>query len=640
MAIGEVLLGSGVSAVIGKLTEHYVQRPGALSKKVVKENIEPHIRSVYTKCSKVKTLLNPNRPTDFLAIYNDQRFRCGKLEIDQFGLVERCRSANSRTIVSGTGGSGKSMFLKYLWISFFESSDGRIPIFVELRNINSFHTENIEAYLHYTINQGEAHISDQKFRSRLKQGDFLFILDGFDEVNSNKKDSVKRQILDISNNYPNCSVIISSRPEEGLVSWSAFDIFEVCNLSKDEAKNLVLKAEFDEAITIEFAKKLEDDFYDRFSTFLSNPLLCSIMLLTYSYNLDLPSKMHLFYDQAFNALYRRHDSYKDGGYEREFSCDIAEDEFRKIFAYFCLISYNEQKFEFTDAEIKEYLNKAISVVGSSVNSESYLRDVCSSVCLIIKDGLIYTFSHRSFQEYFSAYAICYYSIDSVEEVLVKFAARKNDQVLSLVFDMKPNVLREKYIIPVADRYRGCLGKIAREETVKRFAEAINIDIHGRRPRESTLQSHEKSRGRPYAFSGYHSGELSDLLAALMALDKTFFEEQARVGGKSHSWVAGDERFLRRWLGRPSAKDSSLEMTVSLSDRGWRFVVTEQIASPSGKRQLPVSRVLNTDDVLAEFKETGVYRYIVASMKAVAFHVEALKEERERERQALSQALKL
>jgi hypothetical protein len=41
-------------------------------------------------------------------------------------------------VISGNAGSGKSMFMRYLFVALCEKGYGRIPLFVELRNLNSF----------------------------------------------------------------------------------------------------------------------------------------------------------------------------------------------------------------------------------------------------------------------------------------------------------------------------------------------------------------------------------------------------------------------------------------------------------------------------------------------------------------------
>ena len=65
-------------------------------------------------------------------------------------------------------------------------------------------------------------------------------------------------------------------------------------------------------------------------SFASNPLLLNIMLLTYDNYADIPEKLHLFYSNAFETLYIKHDATK-GGYKREFKTKLSSDDFKRVF---------------------------------------------------------------------------------------------------------------------------------------------------------------------------------------------------------------------------------------------------------------------------------------------------------------------
>jgi hypothetical protein len=161
----------------------------------LKSNITPHINATFSKCSVIKTLLNPQWPANFLAIYATQRFNVSEKHFDHYGMVDYIKKEAKNLILTGTGGSGKSMFTRYLWLSLFVDSDGKIPLFIELRNINNISFENIVSYIHYSISQGEASLGEKDYRDYLKNGDFILILDGFDEVLNHKKDVIQSQIM-------------------------------------------------------------------------------------------------------------------------------------------------------------------------------------------------------------------------------------------------------------------------------------------------------------------------------------------------------------------------------------------------------------------------------------------------------------
>jgi Cdc6-like AAA superfamily ATPase len=163
MAASETLLSSlilkGSSELVTMLVKAYAKRIAESNIENVsklKSNIIPHIDATFNKCKTIKTLLNPQTPADFLAIYATQRFQAQNRLFDHYGMVDYVRNKANNIIIAGSGGSGKSMFTRYLWLSLFVHSDGKIPLFIELRNINNINTgnnlnESLLSYIHASI---------------------------------------------------------------------------------------------------------------------------------------------------------------------------------------------------------------------------------------------------------------------------------------------------------------------------------------------------------------------------------------------------------------------------------------------------------------------------------------------------------
>lgn len=164
--------------------------------------------------------------------------------------------------------------------------------------------------------------------------------------------------------------------------------------------DLIGKLEFDKDIKERFINALDENLYERHKSFASNPLLLNIMLLTYDNYAEIPEKLHLFYANAFETLYSKHDATK-AGYRRELKSELSYDSFKKIFSYFCFITYAQAKTEFSYDELVAFLKK-VSINKLTFNIECYIFDLVNSLCVLYKEGLHYKFAHRSFQEYFTA----------------------------------------------------------------------------------------------------------------------------------------------------------------------------------------------------------------------------------------------
>lgn len=115
LATGATVAAATFQATLNKLVADRVSRAFDFgSKDDVKKYIAPHLDATYKKCIRIKTLLNPQTQSDFLEIYSTQRFSLGDSEMDHYGLVDYIRDEPRNIIITGSGGSGKSMFMRYL----------------------------------------------------------------------------------------------------------------------------------------------------------------------------------------------------------------------------------------------------------------------------------------------------------------------------------------------------------------------------------------------------------------------------------------------------------------------------------------------------------------------------------------------
>src|SRR6185437_11261210 len=111
-----------------------------------KLNFSDHFNFSYQRCTKIKTIINGDTPTELLKSYVNLNFSKKKQICDDIDLIERMW-AEKHVVVSGPAGSGKSMFMKYLWLSVFAQPKGKIPIFIELRKFGSIGAEDFITFI-------------------------------------------------------------------------------------------------------------------------------------------------------------------------------------------------------------------------------------------------------------------------------------------------------------------------------------------------------------------------------------------------------------------------------------------------------------------------------------------------------------
>jgi hypothetical protein len=401
------------------------------------------------------------------------------VKIHESGFIEEIET-NKRVVVSGMAGSGKSTFCRSIFLELIENPRGIFPIFIELRHLNSESEKSLFDFVLETLSDIEPTFSKIQLEHSLKLGKVLLIFDGFDEINNDKRDLYEKEIVSIAGRYHNIMIMVSSRPDDRFTSWDEFFCYNILPLDKEKAKSLIAKLNYDRKVKLQFLAALDADLYDKHISFSRNPLLLTMMLLTYEQIAEIPNKIHLFYEQAFLTLFNKHDSLKSLYKIKSFS-GLPLDDFRKLLASFSILSYSDRKYSFTEAGVIIYIEKAIGISGIVTEPQSFLNDLLDSVCIMQRDGLGFTFTHRSFQEYFTAMYLVNMANKNRFEIFDKIAfTNDTDDVIPMIYDVNGDLLEQEWLIPKAEDFVRELSVIpnSKEGELVAFSKVFNgLDIH-------------------------------------------------------------------------------------------------------------------------------------------------------------------
>ena len=444
---------------IGKIAADFVARNltkivefGASVLYGAKSELELRLKTAYStylvnageRYGRAKSFFIRSVPTDIYSFYVPMRVTSGKTELPK-AVLDDIVSLTTRAVVTASAGAGKSIFLRHLFLDALRSSE-RIPVFVELRSIERSDQKIFDMIKENLVTLG-FDLGDGYVEKGFELGHFVVLLDGFDEVKSEIRASLSRQIVQLSRQAPDCVIIVSSRRDDVFTGWDDFREFGVSPLAVEEACELVEKLPFEAELKEKFIVDLRGFLFERHESFLSNPLLLSIMLLTYGESADIPTKLSLFYNQAYEALFQRHDALK-GGYQRDRRTSLDIQDFARVFGAFCLQTYDDRRFRFSRSEALEYVRKAKTYVGLDVEDADYLEDCLQAVCLLMEDGLSVVFSHRSFQEYFVAQYIHGADPRVQRELLDRFIMSiRMDSVYGLLYEMNSGLVERELLVP-------------------------------------------------------------------------------------------------------------------------------------------------------------------------------------------------
>jgi len=403
---------------------------------------EEYIKLSIEKYKYTKTILYKNKPVLIEDFYIDLDLELNNKIIDTRSVKNLIEISNG-LIITGIAGSGKSTLMKYLFLDSIKNEIG-IPLFIEIRNIKKdIFNDSFEILKKSNFPQDV-----DLFKKILKSGKFIIFLDGIDEVNPEIRDKINSEILDMRESFSKNVYIVTSRPYDNFISWSHFTELKILPLNKEKAQLLIKKLDYKNSIKDKFLNNF-DIIFKNHQSFATNPLLLTLMLMTYAEYSVIPTKVSLLYEQIFEMLYSRHDATKYG-YSRKHYSNLSQHVFKKIISCFSLDSYLDEKIRFTKKEINGYLRRAKKILEIEFDEDEYLKDLLQSICLLIQvqEGFYYTFIHRTFQEYFTSLFIVNIEINIRKKLLeIAFKRVSHDRTLDLIFEMNKDIFENDFLIP-------------------------------------------------------------------------------------------------------------------------------------------------------------------------------------------------
>lgn len=466
------ILGEKLTTGLGKTLDRLLES----MKFILSNNVYNYLLNEYEKNSKTKTLIHRSEPVDFYEIYQPLFIKpCSYLyRKNSFGSKESTHhilklfEKTDKLIIVGQAGCGKSTIIKHLFMDSIVSKY-KIPLKIELRYINNYNNHNGNIIISYIKNEifKSENISgnDEIIEKLLKNGVFVMFFDGYDEISSVKKDIVTKEIDDISKKYKFNSYIITSRPFTEVEGLSKFKVYEVCKLNDQEIDEFIKKQISEKELVNKIIESVHNTENSSYKSFLSNPLLLSMYILTFQSYANIPEKKSEFYRQVFEALYSYHDSISKMAYVREKQSGLGKDEFIKILKVFSFTSYFEEKFSFTQTELEEKLDSIKKKYkGINFENDKFINDLTIAINVLTKDGAEYTFPHRSLQEYFCALYMAQLSetlkCKCYDDVLLKtifkggfVRSREIGNICALLLEMDRISLFDYCLIPFLETLR-------------------------------------------------------------------------------------------------------------------------------------------------------------------------------------------
>lgn len=419
------LLTSAVSAIAPSIIKKLKNEAKDMSDDVLNaffSAFSTYIQSAYERHSYFSSIVFPNQQSLLKDYYIPLTLVINKNSKDDKVLIDKYpgKLINEKKdlLVVDTAGMGKSTVLKYMFLNAVELNVG-IPIFIELRKLNK--SKTIFEFILNQLNTLTKDVNKSLVNRLLEAGEFVFFLDGFDEIQDSERAAVTNDIMEFKRIANKNKFILSSRDQVSLNALSGFFRVTIKPLTIAEAHALISKYSENSDLGKSLIQNLDKKENKSIHEFLKNPLLVSLLFKAYEYKHSIPLKKHVFYRQVFESLFENHDLSKDGGeLNRNKLCGLDIHSFEKVICALGFVSLEAKAIEYTKEALLRILDKVQKLTPTiKIKPYELIEDLVSRVPLFILDGTSYRWSHKSIQEYFAAQYLSYADMDQQKKVLLQ-----------------------------------------------------------------------------------------------------------------------------------------------------------------------------------------------------------------------------
>ena len=315
-----------------------------------------------------------------------------------------------RLVILGKPGSGKSTFLRHLAVACCKGEflAEHIPILIELKFIKDASQFNLLNIIHREFGLAEQGQTEQI----LNQDKVLILLDALDEVDGQSRREIQDHIYEFSQQYYKNRFILTCRTQTTEYTLPTFDYVEVADFNSEQveifARNwfaaLAETSEQGAELTVKFLSKLRLHENKQTAELVVTPILLSLICGVFNDLKDLPPKRSVLYEQEINLLLEKWD--KKRGVRRDLGSEayrkLSVGEKKKLLSYLAARKFEQEQYVlFEQCELQGYIAEYLGI--STKDSEAVLEAIEAQHGLLVERAQgIWSFSHLTFQEYFTA----------------------------------------------------------------------------------------------------------------------------------------------------------------------------------------------------------------------------------------------
>jgi len=382
-----------------------------------------------------------------------------------------------KLLVLGKPGAGKTTFLKYLAIHCANSQVLRelVPVFITLKQFAE--TENKPALTTY-IKQifTDYGVTEAQSIRLLNWGKGLILLDGLDEVREEDSDRILNQIQQLTNakKYSNNSFVLTCRIAAREYTFEKFTEVEVADFEDEQIRTFVSKwfrvKESD--LADYFMEQLVDN--EPIKELATNPLLLTLLCIEFEDSGEFPPNRSELYSRAIHTLLRKWDAKRRIERQqvyKKMSVQRKEDLLSEI----AFTTFKRGDYFFKQKDVEQYIADYIRNLPDAktdpeallLDGEAVLKSIEAQHGLLVERARgIYSFSHLTFQEYFTAREIA--AKADLEELVNRITEKRWREV----FLLTPGMMRDANQLMQLMKWK-IDGLVASDKKIQQFLSWVN-----------------------------------------------------------------------------------------------------------------------------------------------------------------------
>jgi hypothetical protein len=350
--------------------------------------------------------------TNQISVGNFNRPFLGKIREERVPGISAVKKF-SKLMILGKPGAGKTTFLKHLAISCISGSfqATHLPIFITLKDFAETKGKpGLDDYIknHLTSLPISFCISIQTI---FELGKAIILLDGLDEVRDIDIGRIVKEIKNFSEKYHENQFVITSRIAAREYVFEPFTEVEVADFDKKQISDFVskwFKAKKDLKKSEIFLRKLRQD--ESTLELASSPLLLTLLCLVFEDTGDFPINRAELYQTGIDVLLKKWDVKRNIERDQIYK-GISLKRKQDLLSYAAKSTFDIGRYFFKQREIEKIIAQYIQNLPNAstapeileLDSSAVLKSIESQHGLLVERARkIYSFSHLTFHEYFTA----------------------------------------------------------------------------------------------------------------------------------------------------------------------------------------------------------------------------------------------